>query len=46
MGFSGTLARGDINKGKILLVLTTGLKSNVNEKSSFLSIIETLMQIA
>ena len=41
-----TVARGDINKEKILLVLTTGLKNIVKEMSSFLSIIAILIQVA
>ena len=43
LGFSGIAARV---KNKILLVLTTGLKSIVKEMSSFLSIITILIQVA
>ena len=43
LGFSGIAARV---KNKILLVLTTGLKSIVKEMSSFLSIIAILMKVA
>ena len=46
LGFFITVARGDINKEKILLVLTTGLKNIVKEMSSFLSIIAILIQVA
>ena len=45
LGFSGIVARSDINKDEDIVRLTIDLKSIVKEMGSFLSIIAILMQV-
>ena len=46
LGYFGIVARGDIKKENIFLVITTDLKNILKEMSSFLLVIIILMQLA